>query len=378
MAWRALKKMRRNPEQLFDVTIQPLLFTAMFACIFGGAISGSVQELPAAASSPGIVAPDRAHHVHGHRRAAARGHGQGRLRPVQGAADRPDRAAGRSDGRRPGALPDRRRPDVRHRASLIGYRPGGGVLGVLGAILLAVFTGWSLAWIFTWFGTVARSAQARAGDLDDGPVPADVPVQRVRPGQDAAGLPADVRRTSTRSRTWSPPSATWPTTAVISGQVGWALLGWPGRDRGLRAALGAQLQAAHVAGRRAAGSAGSCSTARRASSSRSAGCAAVVVGPQRRAGPAPLPRRAAPAAPSASVGNDPVVGERLASASSRESHRGAAVARRSSARLPSATSTMPSDGIVEMRRSPGRAQRPHRPGIGRNSSAPRAASGPAA
>jgi ABC-2 type transport system permease protein len=28
MAWRALKKMRRNPEQFFDVTLQPLLFTA--------------------------------------------------------------------------------------------------------------------------------------------------------------------------------------------------------------------------------------------------------------------------------------------------------------------------------------------------------------
>ena len=28
MAWRALKKMRRNPEQWFDVTLQPLLVTA--------------------------------------------------------------------------------------------------------------------------------------------------------------------------------------------------------------------------------------------------------------------------------------------------------------------------------------------------------------
>ena len=44
MAGRALKKMRRNPEQFFDVTIQPLLFTAMFAYIFGGAISGDVQS----------------------------------------------------------------------------------------------------------------------------------------------------------------------------------------------------------------------------------------------------------------------------------------------------------------------------------------------
>ncbi len=55
MAWRALKKMRRNPEQFFDVTIQPLLFTAMFAYIFGGAISGSVSKyLPLLI--PGIVA----------------------------------------------------------------------------------------------------------------------------------------------------------------------------------------------------------------------------------------------------------------------------------------------------------------------------------
>ena len=55
MAWRALKNMRRNPEQFFDVTIQPLLFTAMFAYVFGGAISGDVASyLPL--MIPGIVA----------------------------------------------------------------------------------------------------------------------------------------------------------------------------------------------------------------------------------------------------------------------------------------------------------------------------------
>ena len=32
--------------------------------------------------------------------------------------------------------------------ALMGYRPGGGVLGVAAGILLAVVTGWSLAWIF--------------------------------------------------------------------------------------------------------------------------------------------------------------------------------------------------------------------------------------
>ncbi len=46
---------------------------------------------------------------------------------------------------------------------LMGYRPGGGVLGVLAGWLLTIVAGWSLAWIFTWFGTLARSAQAVQG-----------------------------------------------------------------------------------------------------------------------------------------------------------------------------------------------------------------------
>ena len=47
--------MRRNPEQFFDVTLQPLLFTAMFTYIFGGAVAGSAQSyLPIII--PGILA----------------------------------------------------------------------------------------------------------------------------------------------------------------------------------------------------------------------------------------------------------------------------------------------------------------------------------
>ncbi|MBV9855088.1 MAG: ABC transporter permease [Streptosporangiaceae bacterium] len=45
----------------------------------------------------------------------------------------------------------------------IGYRPGGGAPGVLGAILLAVFTGWAIAWIFTFIGTIARNAHSVQG-----------------------------------------------------------------------------------------------------------------------------------------------------------------------------------------------------------------------
>ena len=44
MAYRGLLKIRRTPEQLFDVTLQPIIFTLMFTYIFGGAISGNVQN----------------------------------------------------------------------------------------------------------------------------------------------------------------------------------------------------------------------------------------------------------------------------------------------------------------------------------------------
>jgi hypothetical protein len=44
MAARGLIKMRRTPEQLIDVTVQPIVFTVMFTYIFGGAIAGSVAD----------------------------------------------------------------------------------------------------------------------------------------------------------------------------------------------------------------------------------------------------------------------------------------------------------------------------------------------
>jgi ABC-2 type transport system permease protein len=161
MAWRALKKMRRNPEQFFDVTLQPLLFTAMFAFIFGGAIAGKVQAyLPLLI--PGIVA-------------------QTVLTTCMstGVQLREDMEKGVFD--RFKSLPIARLAPlagpmvadlVRYliAATLtfatgiaIGYRPGGGALGVAGAILLAIFTGWALAWIFTFIGTIARNARSVQG-----------------------------------------------------------------------------------------------------------------------------------------------------------------------------------------------------------------------
>jgi ABC-2 type transport system permease protein len=157
LAWRAILKMRRNFEQLFDVTIQPLLFTAMFAGIFGGAIAGSVQSyLPTIIT--GLV-------------------GQTVMTAcvATGVQLREDMDKGVFDRFKvlpiariaPLAGPmvaDMLRYAIASTLTfttgfVLGYRPGGGAFGVLAAILLAIIAGWSLAWIFTWFGTIGRTAQ---------------------------------------------------------------------------------------------------------------------------------------------------------------------------------------------------------------------------
>ncbi len=42
--WRALLKIKHVPEQLYDVTMFPIMFTLMFTYVFGGAVSGSPKE----------------------------------------------------------------------------------------------------------------------------------------------------------------------------------------------------------------------------------------------------------------------------------------------------------------------------------------------
>jgi ABC-2 type transport system permease protein len=161
LAWRAVLKMRRNFEQLFDVTLQPLLFTAMFVGIFGGAVYGGVSHaLPQ--MIPGMI-------------------GQTVLTAcvATGVQLREDMDKGVFD--RFKVLPIARiaplaGPMVADMlryllagmltfatGMVLGYRPGGGVLGVLGVIVFAVIAGWSLAWIFAWFGTIGRTAQGVQG-----------------------------------------------------------------------------------------------------------------------------------------------------------------------------------------------------------------------
>jgi ABC-2 type transport system permease protein len=161
LAWRALIKMRRIPEQLVDVTAMPVLFTVMFGFMFAGAISGSrASYLPILI--PGIIAMTTI-----------------TASVAAGVQLREDMDKGVFDRFR--SLPIARiaplagpmMADLARYAlatsitlivgALMGYRPGGGVLGVAAGMALAVITGWCIAWIFLWIGTIAKTAGAVQG-----------------------------------------------------------------------------------------------------------------------------------------------------------------------------------------------------------------------
>ncbi|SES33938.1 oleandomycin transport system permease protein [Lentzea xinjiangensis] len=44
LAWRGVLKIRKNPEQLVDVTIAPIILLVMFTYLFGGALAGSIDS----------------------------------------------------------------------------------------------------------------------------------------------------------------------------------------------------------------------------------------------------------------------------------------------------------------------------------------------
>lgn len=161
MAWRATKKMQRNPEQFFDVLVQPLLFTAMFAYIFGGAISGDVQSyLPLLI--PGILAQTTM-------TACIATGTQLREDMDKGVFDRfKSLPIARIAPLAGPMVADLLRYTIATALTFatgfaMGYRPGGGPAYVLAAALLVIVTGWSLAWIFTFVGIIGKSAQSVQG-----------------------------------------------------------------------------------------------------------------------------------------------------------------------------------------------------------------------
>ncbi|MBO9131530.1 ABC transporter permease [Bacillus sp. 165] len=161
MAYRGLLKIRRTPEQLFDVTLQPILFTLMFTYIFGGAISGNVHNyLPVII--PGILVQTVI-----------------TTSVVTGVQLREDMDKGVFD--RFKSLPIARiaplagallADTIRYTIAtvltftmgyIMGYRPEGGLDQVAIAGLLVIGCSWAMSWIFAFFGVIARTASSVQG-----------------------------------------------------------------------------------------------------------------------------------------------------------------------------------------------------------------------
>ena len=161
MAYRGILKIRRTPEQLFDVTIQPILFTLMFTYIFGGAIAGSIAAyLPIII--PGILIQTviTTSVVTGVQLREDMDKGIfnrfkslpiARIAPLAGAL-----------------LADTIRYGIATVLTfvmgyLMGYRPGAGLGGVVAGGLLVVLFAWCISWIFAFFGVIARTASSVQG-----------------------------------------------------------------------------------------------------------------------------------------------------------------------------------------------------------------------
>ena len=66
LAGRSIIRIRKNPENLLDVTIQPILFLVMFVFLFGGAISGKLAHSTCRRLVPGSDGAEHAVRQYGH------------------------------------------------------------------------------------------------------------------------------------------------------------------------------------------------------------------------------------------------------------------------------------------------------------------------
>ncbi|WP_062378882.1 ABC transporter permease [Demequina pelophila] len=159
--WRALLKIKHIPEQLFDVTVFPVMMTLIFTYLFGGAIAGSTADY-IAYLAPGILVQSVLF-----------------ITMYTGATLREDIDKGVFDRFRslpiwrPSALVGMLLGDaVRYTVAatvtgivcvLVGWRPDGGFVGVaLGVLVLLVFA-FALGWIWIFLGLLLRSQRAVMG-----------------------------------------------------------------------------------------------------------------------------------------------------------------------------------------------------------------------
>lgn len=159
--WRAILKIKHVPEQLFDVTAFPIMMVLMYTYLFGGALAGSPQEY-IQFLLPGILVMSVV-----------------MITMYTGVSVNTDIEKGVFDRFR--SLPiwrpatmvgyllgDALRYTIASVVMLtvglvLGYRPDGGVGGVLAGIALLVVFSFAFSWIWTMFGLLLRTEKSVMG-----------------------------------------------------------------------------------------------------------------------------------------------------------------------------------------------------------------------
>ena len=159
--WRAMLKIKHVPEQLFDVTMFPIMFLLLFTYLFGGALAGSPQAYLQEVL-PGILAMTVL-----------------MITMYTGLTLNRDITKGVFDRFkslpiwRPSTLVGPLLADaVRYTLAstvilvlgvILGFRPRAGFDGVLMAVGLLLVLSFSLSWVWTLLGIVMRSENALMG-----------------------------------------------------------------------------------------------------------------------------------------------------------------------------------------------------------------------
>src|SRR6187551_2166983 len=159
--WRAVLKIKHVPEQLFDVTAFPIIMTLMFTYLFGGALAGSTGEY-LQFFLPGIMVTSVV-----------------MITMYTGVGLNTDIEKGVFDRFRtlpvwrPAALVGMIFGDVLRYilaattimlvGLALGFRPAGGVMGVVGGVALLVVFSFAFSWIWTMFGLFLRSEKSVMG-----------------------------------------------------------------------------------------------------------------------------------------------------------------------------------------------------------------------
>ena len=159
--WRAILKIKHVPEQLFDVTAFPIIMVLMFTYLFGGALAGSPRDY-LQFFLPGIMVTSVV-----------------MITMYTGIGLNTDIEKGIFDRFRtlpvwrPAALVGMIFGDVLRYilaavvilglGLVLGFRPEGGVVGVVVGIGLLVVFSFAFSWVWTFFGLILRSEKSVMG-----------------------------------------------------------------------------------------------------------------------------------------------------------------------------------------------------------------------